>query len=346
MPDSSNTINFKEAYAGHGPTLYASAAFTDDLNNEDPFYPRTRLCQFVLSNQRWLLHDLPFYTMGLRPVVEIGSRSETLAATCIQGAIFFKDSLEGRVERLYPETMVRADILNLVQINNGLYACGANGQLYEKFGGNWELLDPSLLPDYRGMREALDAAMDDIDKLLAVDLSPWMGQDRIKTFGHINGPHEYEIYVTGYDGGLLLWNGERSHWITEGIPKNNLFEIVVEDEKRIWICGSKGTLLCGNHKDGFQDLSPGGDLSFNSMTLFQGKLWITANGGFGGPTGLFTYHNGRLDRVTTGLTPDIDDIHTVTSADGVLWTLGFRDILCFDGKIWTRIDYPGNPPVR
>ncbi len=170
--------------------------------------------------------------------------------------------------------------------------------------------------------------------------------DRRKNFSFINGPREYEIYLTGYDGGLLLWNDERSRWITEGIPKNNLFGIVVEDERRIWICGSKGTLLCGNHKDGFQDLSPGGDLSFNSMTLFQGKLWITANGGFGGPTGLFTFHNGRLDRVTTGLTPDIDDIHTVTSADGVLWTVGFRDILCFDGKTWTRIDYPGNPPVR
>ena len=61
---------------------------------------------------------------------------------------------------------------------------------------------------------------------------------------------------------------------------------------------------------------------------------------------MWTYERGRIAPVTTGLKPDIHDVHTVDAADGLLWAVGFKDILCFDGTTWTRIDYPDNPPVR
>ena len=173
----------------------------------------------------------------------------------------------------------------------------------------------------------------------------YFGLAQRSSFHNLNGPHEHEIYLTGYKGGLAVWDGERAIW-PANIPKVNLFGIHVEDDTTIWVCGSQGTLLRGNYRDGFQDLSPGGNHSFNSMTQFQSKLYLTANGGFGGPVGLFTFHNGRLDMVATGLKPDITDIHTVDSADGVLWAVGMKDILCFDGSTWLRIDYPDNPPVR
>lgn len=49
---------------------------------------------------------------------------------------------------------------------------------------------------------------------------------------------------------------------------------------------------------------------------------------------------------TTGLTPELQDAHVLEAKDGVLWSFGFKDLAWFDGKQWTRVDHPDNPPIK
>ncbi len=36
----------------------------------------------------------------------------------------------------------------------------------------------------------------------------------------------------------------------------------------------------------------------------------------------------------------------IEAVDGVLWVMGTKDLLRFDGQRWERIAFPGNDPVR
>jgi hypothetical protein len=207
------------------------------------------------------------------------------------------------------------------QIGDHLYACGGAGQVYKRVGPDqWLHMDDGLLQPT------------DVDERL-------LPRD-------INGPNEQEIYLAGalssvgYPGQLHFWNGES--WRKLALPTDErLNAIYVEDENRIWICGSNGTLLFGNHRDGFIDVSAVEDNQlFTSLTKVNERIYLASN------LGLFVYDGAGIHPVQTGLNPQLQDANVVDAIDGVLWSIGPKDIAKFDGKQWTRIDHPDNPPIR
>jgi hypothetical protein len=206
-------------------------------------------------------------------------------------------------------------------IGDRLYACGDGGQVYRRsVEGIWTNLDPSLLQD-----PSTPVAERDI-------------------FMRIDGPNENEIYVVGDFGKILFWNGNSFRRIPSD-SEAQLIDIHVESPDKIWVCGGRGTLVCGNYRDGFRQVpvANGGQL-FQSVTMFEGKIYLGA--GAGRPMGLMSYDGVRFEKVRTGLSPEVDDSHSVDSANGVLWSVGLKDIVRFDGKTWERIDFPGNTPIR
>jgi hypothetical protein len=210
----------------------------------------------------------------------------------------------------------------LHQIGDHLYACGGAGQVYKREGPNqWVHMDEGLLqpPDVR---------------------------ERILPRA-IKGPHEQAIYVVGATAaeGLppfaAFWNGQL--WRHLSLPKvaERLTDIFVETESRIWLCGANGTLLLGNAKDGFRSLSTVNDNQlFSAVHLFGGKAYLASN------LGLFVYDPATpasgIRKVVTGLVPELQDANVVDSADGVLWSIGPKDIARFDGVRWERIHHPDN----
>ena len=224
---------------------------------------------------------------------------------------------------------------------------GEGGQIYRREApGSWLWLDPNLEPmDATPFLEAGDRVGDDIEALLAIDMSPVMDDSRRKAFTSLGGSSDQSIYATGYDGALLFWDGTRSHWV-EGLPKTQLTAILPDGNRNVWVCGSQGTLLFGNFYDGFKDISPKGEFSFNSIAKYNGEIYLTANGGFGGPVGLYLNETGVLRQVLTGLKPEIEDVSVVTSTDGLLWVVGAADIVCFDGTDWEPISKPEHLPHR
>jgi hypothetical protein len=223
---------------------------------------------------------------------------------------------------------------HLRQIGKHLYACGDGGQIYRRddaeFGkGAWTQLAPKLL-----QRPS--------DRLAAMRSAPDSTEARAKIYFCVNGPSEQEVYICGAHGVILCWDGHSMHEVPSGTTAS-LINILVRDEKTIYICGRDGALLRGNRHDGFLAVPGfGGGQGFTSMTLCGGKLYLGSNSS---PRGLFVYDGGLPTRVSCGMVPDIEDVNVIDSADDVLWVVGSKDLLRFDGKSWERIDSPDNDPV-
>ena len=119
--------------------------------------------------------------------------------------------------------------------------------------------------------------------------------------------------------------------------------IKVLSPREIILVGHNGTLLAGNARTGFIDLSRVEDnQNFTSAEWFAEKLFLASN------FGLHVYDPAKktIEPYATDLSPDLQDTHILEAKDGILWSFGFKDLAWFDGKTWTRVDHPDNPPIR
>lgn len=213
----------------------------------------------------------------------------------------------------------------LKQIGDHLYATGGAGQVYKRLGPNqWVHMDEGILQ------------RPDVDQRLLPRA--------------IDGPNESAIYLVGSISAPYLppfvyfWNGKV--WRRLDLPEvaERITHIHVESDDRIWMCGANGTLLLGNATDGFESLSTVDDNQlFLSVMLFKGKAYLGSN------LGLFVYdpadHAAGILKVLTGMQPELQDANIVDAVDGVLWSIGPKDIARFDGKQWERIHHPDNPRI-
>lgn len=163
----------------------------------------------------------------------------------------------------------------------------------------------------------------------------------------IQAADESDIYICGglpgafgYEGCLYRWNGMA--WILIELPTSErLTSMYREAGGALWICGANGTLLQGDAVEGFVDVSTVHDNQlFYSLTKFNGMIYLASN------LGLFMYDGTSITKVQTGLFPELQGVGSVDAIDGVLWSIGSKDIAKFDGHVWTRIDHPDNPRIR
>jgi hypothetical protein len=214
----------------------------------------------------------------------------------------------------------------LKQIGTHLYAAGGAGQVYKRVGPDqWMHMDAGLLQ-----------APDVSERLLP---------------RAIDGPHEAAIYLLGGISAigvppfLFFWNGQ--HWTRLPLPEvaERLTGIHVESEQCIWLCGANGTLLRGNAAEGFTSLATVDDNQlFLSLCLYRERIVLASN------IGLFYYDPAQpqqgIRKLTTTLQPDVQDANIVEAVEGVLWSIGPKDIVRHTEKGWERIDHPDNPPIR
>jgi len=204
----------------------------------------------------------------------------------------------------------------LNQIGDHLYACGGRCQVYKRQGPKkWIKMD-------EGIRQKVDTPIEDCRHL-----------------SDINGPSETEIYASGDHGTVLFWDGGK--WSPVECPNYaDLGQIYVESPDIIWIVGSDGTLLKGNIREGFFNVSPLKELVFTGVAKCGDLLYLSSD------HGLYGWDGKNMKRVKTGLKPEHTDTHSVGCKDGVLWSVGRKDVVRLkDGK-WTRIDHADNPPIR
>ena len=225
-----------------------------------------------------------------------------------------------------PDAAGWGHLSDIQQIGDHLYACGFSGQVYKRWGpGDWRHMDAGLLQ------------------------APATALGRSIGLTAINGAAEDAIYAAGYlhaeglPAKAFFYNG--AHWRELSLPAQagRITNLYVASPERIWMCGAKGLLLVGNAQDGFEQVAAPSDLLLTSITEFQGRLVMASD------QGLFSCDANQpeagLQAVRTQLTPELQNTHVVDRCKQVLWSIGPKDIACFDGKSWTRLHHPDNPRI-
>lgn len=222
-------------------------------------------------------------------------------------------------------------------VGDGLYVCGQSRQVWrfewdgrDLAAGRWVDMAGAMrqppMPDPPDDEDAFERWLDDNDAVDFVDIA---------------GPSERDLYAVGDEA--WHWDGRR--WAPLSLPTDEpLAAIKVMSAQLIYIVGHNGTVLAGNAREGFRDLSTLDDnQNFTAVEWFADRLFLASN------LGLFTLEpgsDGRIRRHASELKPELQDTHQLEARDGVLWSFGFKDLAYFDGRRWTRVDHPDNPPIR
>ena len=300
-------------------------AFTDCDHAQrrlDPYAPDQMLRSYhELKNPSWIIEPLDRCIVSICRYHYPNHDRSIFVSLSAEGDAGFIGKQEGFYEKI-PGAGLHADdalgygyLQRIRQIGTDLFACGHSGQVYRRAApGDWRHIDDGIL-------------------LPVSSTEVFMPSD-------INGPDPDHLFLVANRGQVFFRDGSRDDfvWARIEVPTDEwLHAIHVENADTIWICGRNGTLLRGNERTGFTDLSSIRDNeTFLSIAGFEGKIYL------GHADGVSVYDGTSIQPVATGLKPDLKDSHLVDAVDGVLWSFGYGDVARFDGVTWKR--YPTDKP--
>ena len=190
------------------------------------------------------------------------------------------------------------DIRSISEIGGKAYAVGFEGMVYR---------------------------LDDLTKWTRID------EDLLRIFDieAIHGFDAADIYAVGYRG--ELWHFNSKTWTKHELPTNAyLTTVKCTGDGTVYIAGHGGILIRGrehmweiiDHKETIDDLW--------DLEWFEGELYISTM------SNVYQLKKDGLELVNFGDNPP-KSCYQLSSAKGVMWSIGEKDIMSFDGKKWTRI---------
>jgi hypothetical protein len=160
------------------------------------------------------------------------------------------------------------------------------------------------------------------------DMRPAPGQ--IVGFESTDGFEEDDIYAVGWEGEIWHFDGRR--WHQSSSPTNFvLTDVCCAGDGNVYACGRVGMLLSGRndlwriieHESMTEDIW--------SLAWFNQSLYAATY------RGLFRLDGDRLIPVDMGKDTPATYFKLSTIQD-VMWSIGAKDVMAFDGQSWTRIE--------
>ncbi|WP_434674404.1 hypothetical protein [Pseudomonas sp. R1-15] len=168
------------------------------------------------------------------------------------------------------------------------------------------------------------------DQWRCIDQSAQVGDTPITdtSFESIDGFSEQEIYTVGWEG--EIWKYDGSVFTQQNSPTNlALYKVRCASDGFAYACGQLGTLLRGrndqweviDHESTREDLW--------GMEYFDGHLYVSST------HFIYRLEDGQLIPVDFGDDAPRTCYH-LSAADGIMWSIGPKDVMEFDGTNWKR----------
>lgn len=201
-------------------------------------------------------------------------------------------------EKLMPQPLM---IRNAREIGGYVYACGMKRQVY---------------------RRAAEQKWVDIS-------APIASAKEEAGFEAIDGYSEKEIYAAGWSG--EIWHYDGKGWKKQESPtKTILTAVCCASDGVVYIAGQGGVLIKGK-KDSWEVIKWKTKVTEDLWDLcwYKDKLYVATM------SALYTLKGNSLLPVDMGKKTEIT-CYSLTTAEGVLWSIGQDNAFSFDGSKWQR----------
>jgi hypothetical protein len=154
--------------------------------------------------------------------------------------------------------------------------------------------------------------------------------DEIVGFEDVDGFDAGELYAVGWNG--EVWWREGHAWTRAASPaKTTLSAVCCAGDDHVYACGQAGTLLRGR-RDRWEALTtPAQTDDLWDVRWFSGHLYVASY------KALYRLEGANLVPVDFGRALPTT-FYKLTDAEGVLWTIGEKNVCFFDGATWTRLE--------
>lgn len=171
---------------------------------------------------------------------------------------------------------------------------------------------------------------EDEDQWRCIDQSAQIGDTPITdtSFESIDGFNEQEIYTVGWEG--EIWKYDDSLFTPQNSPTDlALYKVRCATDGFVYACGQLGTLIRGRN-DQWEIIEHGSTREdLWGMEVLNGELYVSST------HSVYRLEDGKLRPVDFG-----DDVprtcYHLSAADGIMWSIGAKDIMEFDGSTWKR----------
>lgn len=228
--------------------------------------------------------------------------SEIMLAISAQGDVYsYVGGNEGK-EKIKAE---REDIRNLNTIVGKAYACGMQGQVFRRDGAN-KWVDISV------PKEAND------------------GKDSgLMGFESISGYSDDELYGVGWSG--QIWMRNKGEWEKTKSPTDEILTAVTcAPDGHVYIVGRNGTFIRGRGQQ-WDAIDIDAKVDFWDVHWFNNRIYLSSQ------SRLYEYVNNSFKPLDMGQDRP-ESCLKLTSAEGVMWSIGTTDIFLFDGSNWKRVE--------
>ncbi|MEY4561754.1 MAG: hypothetical protein RLZZ618_1031 [Pseudomonadota bacterium] len=199
----------------------------------------------------------------------------------------------------------RGPLRGVRRIGDDIIVVGMDRQVYRRTGENaWATFD-------KGIPRSTDPKV-------------------ITGFESVDGRSMDDIVAVGWDGDI--WVCDHGQWVQQASPVNTvLLSVCCAEDGLTYACGRNGLLIRG--RAGQWEVMDQGVFAEDlwSLAWFNGKLYASSM------DAVYVLEDGELGPVYMG-EDQAKTCFRLTAGDGVLWSIGAKDLMCFDGTAWTRID--------
>jgi hypothetical protein len=156
------------------------------------------------------------------------------------------------------------------------------------------------------------------------------GNPKVVGFEAIGGFSLADVYAGGWDGELWHYNGKS--WRPVDTPTSAIIvNLCCAGDKNVYACGRTGLLLRGR-EDRWEVVELEGEQDdFWGIAWFKERLYLSSM------RKVYVLDRDRLVPVDFG-EEEASSFYHLTATKDILWSIGPKDVLAFDGNAWTRID--------